>query len=398
MNTLEGTYFLFFRWRSGSCIHSQCLCSFFEMPNFVFEICILGEISELEKAGNMEKIKIVLYGVGTVGSLTAKLLLEKEGVEIVGAIDAAKDKVGKDLGEVLGLDERLGIFISNDPDAVFSMVEADIAVHSTTSYLKQVNSQLANALEHGVSVVSTCEELAYPYITEPKLAQKLDGRAKEKGVAVLGTGINPGFIMDTLVIVLTGICQKIEKIKVTRIIDAATRRVIFQKKVGAGLQLEDFRDRIKRKVITGHVGLEQSIHMIANALGWKLDKTEVDPVEPVVTEIPVESEAIRVDLNHVAGLRQRSRGFMVGREVITLDFQAYVGAKEEYDTISIEGKPSLHMKISPCVHGDIGTAAIIVNSIPKVLNTKPGLVTMKDLPVPSAVLEDIRKYIRQQTG
>lgn len=364
----------------------------------MFEIRILSEISDVEKAESMEKIKIVLYGVGAIGASIAKLLLKKEGVEIVGAIDADEDKVGEDLGEVIGLDERLDVVISNDPDAVFSKVRADIAVHATTSFLKQVYSQIVKALEHGVSVVSTCEELTYPYITEPKIAQELDELAKENGVAVLGTGINPGFIMDTLVIALTGICQKVGRIKVARIMDAATRRVVFQKKMGAGLSAKEFRDRIERKTITGHVGLEQSTSLIANALGWKLDKIEVDPVYPVLTETPVESEAIRVELNHVAGLRQRSRGLMIGREVITLDFQAYIGAKEEYDNISIEGKPSIQMKITPCIHGDIGTAAIIVNSIPKVLETKPGLVTMKDLPVPSAALEDMRKYIHQQTS
>jgi len=343
----------------------------------------------------MDKVKVVLYGVGAMGSRIAKFLLEKEGVEIVGAIDAAEDKVGKDLSEILGLNKQLGIIISNDPDAVFSRVKADIMVHATTSFLKQVYPQITKAIEHGVNVVSTCEELAYPYITEPKLAQKLDKSAKEHEVTVLGTGINPGFLMDTLAVTLTGVCQKVEKIKATRIINAATRRVPFQKKIGTGLSVKEFRDRIERKTITGHVGLEQSISMIANALGWELDKIEVDAVEPVIAKTPVKSEAIRVKPGQAAGLRQSSRGIMNGREVITLDFQAYIGAGEEYDAISIEGVPSLHMKIVPCVQGDIGTVAIIVNSIPKVLKAPSGLVTMKDLPIPSAVLKDMRKFIHQ---
>jgi len=343
----------------------------------------------------MDKVKVVLYGVGAMGSRIAKFLLEKEGVEIVGAIDIAEDKVGKDLGEILGLDKQLGIVVSNDPDAVFSRVKADIMVHATTSFLKQVYPQIVKALEHGVNVVSTCEELAYPYITEPKLAQKLDELAKEHGVTVLGTGINPGFIMDTLVITLTGVCQKVERVKATRIVNAATRRTPFQKKIGVGLSVKEFRDRTERKTITGHVGLEQSISMIASALGWELDKIEVDPVEPVVAKTPVESEAIRVKPSHVAGLRQYSRGIMGGREVITLDLQAYMDAEEEYDSISIKGTPNLHMKIVPCVHGDVGTVAIVVNSIPKVLNAPPGLVTMKDLPIPSLVLKDMREYIHQ---
>jgi hypothetical protein len=343
----------------------------------------------------MEKVKVVLYGVGAVGSQIAKFLLEKEGVEIVGAIDTAKDKVGKDLGEILGLDKQLDIIISNNPDIVFSRVQADIMVHATTSFLKQVYPQIAKAIEHKINVISTCEELTYPYITEPKLAQKLDKLAKEHEVTVLGTGINPGFIMDTLAISLTSVCQKVERIKVTRIINAATRRVQFQRKIGAGLSVKEFRDKIEMKAITGHVGLEQSIAMVASALGWELDGVEVDVVEPVVAKTPVKSEAIRVEPGQVAGLRQCSRGIMGGREVITLDFQAYIGAEEEYDAISIEGTLNLNMKITPCVHGDIGTVALIVNSIPKVINAPPGLVTMKDLPIPSAVLKDMRKLVHQ---
>jgi len=343
----------------------------------------------------MEKVKVVLYGVGAVGSRIAKFLLENEGVEIVGAIDIAEDKVGKDLGEILGLNNQLGIAVSNNPDDVFSRVKADIIVHATTSSFKEAYPQIAKAVEHGGNVVSTCEELAYPYTVEPELAQKLDELAKEHEVTVLGTGINPGFLMDTLAITLTGVCQKVERIKVTRIINAAKRRVPFQKKIGAGLSVKEFRDRIERKTITGHVGLEQSISMIASALGWELDEIEVDPVDPVVAKASVESEAIRVKTGQVAGLRQCSRGIMGRREVITLDFQAYMNAEVEYDSISIEGVPGLHMKIAPCVHGEIGTVAIIVNSIPKVLKASTGLVTMKDLPIPSAVLKHMRKYVRQ---
>jgi len=342
----------------------------------------------------MEKVRVVLYGVGSVGSSIAKFLLQKEGVEIVGAIDVAEEKVGKDLGEVLGIGKRLGVAVSNDPDAVLSRVKADIMVHATTSFLKQVYPQIAKALEHGVNVVSTCEELAYPYAAESELARKLDELAKENGVTVLGTGINPGFLMDTLVITLTSVCQKVERIRVTRTINAATRRGPFQKKIGAGLLINEFRNRIERKIITGHVGLEESISMIADALGWRLDRIEVDAVEPVVAKTRVESEAIQVEPGKVAGLKQCARGLKEGKEVITLDFQAYMGA-EEYDSITIEGVPSIHMKIAPCVHSDIGTVAMIVNSIPKVINAQPGLVTMKDLPIPSAALNDMRKYIHR---
>jgi 4-hydroxy-tetrahydrodipicolinate reductase len=342
----------------------------------------------------MEKIKVISYGVGVVGGYIVKFLLEKQGVDIVGAVDVAKDKIGKDLGDVLGLEKKVGVKISNSMKSVLSETKADIAVHATSSYLKDTYPQIASIVERGVNVISTCEELSYPYVSEPKLAEKLDALAKKHDVTVLGTGINPGFLMDTLVITLTAPCEKIEKVEATRVMNAATRRLPFQKKIGAGLTPEEFRRKIEKKKITGHVGLEQSIAMIADALAWKLDKIIVEPVHAVIAENPVGSKDIKVNSGKVAGLKQKARGVMKDREVIVLDFQAYIGADEEYDTITIKGVPNIKQKIQPCVHGDVGTVAMIVNAIPKVINAPAGLFTMKDLPVPFATPEDMRKYLK----
>jgi len=343
----------------------------------------------------MRKVRVMLYGVGAVGSLIAKFLLEKDGIEIVGAVDNAKSKVGKDLGEVLNIEKKLGITISKSVEEALDETKADIAIHATSSFLKDTYPQIASIIIHGVDVVSTCEELTYPYISEPKLAERLDTLAKRHDATVLGTGINPGFLMDTLVITLTTVCQKIDKITAVRIMDAGKRRLPFQKKIGAGLTNDEFKAKIANGEITGHVGLEQSIAMIAKAVGWRLEKIEVTPVEPVVAKEAVASSVIKVKPGNVAGLRQKAMGIMEKREAIVLDFQAYLGAKEEYDAIRIEGVPNVNQKIQPCVHGDMGTVAVIVNSIQKVLQAPAGLLTMKDLPVPSAVLEDMRKHVSQ---
>jgi 4-hydroxy-tetrahydrodipicolinate reductase len=341
----------------------------------------------------METVKAILYGVGAVGSLIARALLEKKGLEIVGAVDIAEDKVGKDLGEVLGLGEKLGAKVYKNAEELFLDMKADIAVHATSSFLKQVYPQIASLIKHGVDVISTCEELAYPHYSNPKIAEEIDRLAKKHDVTVLGTGINPGFLMDTLVITLTAVCQKIEKIETVRVMNAATRRLPFQRKIGAGLTVEEFRQKIESGQITGHVGLEQSIAMIADALAWRLEKIRSEPVEPVIAENTVESDFIKVEAGKVAGLKQTARGFIGGREVIVLRFQAYIGAEEEYDAVTITGVPLVKQKIQPCIHGDLGTAAIVVNTIPKVLKAPAGLITMKDLPVPSAVLEDLREYL-----
>jgi 4-hydroxy-tetrahydrodipicolinate reductase len=341
----------------------------------------------------MRNVRVVLFGVGAVGSLIAKCLLEKDGVEIVGAVDIAKDKVGRDLAEVLGINKKLEIKISADAETVLSKAGADVAVHATSSFLKDTFPQIASIIKRGVKVVSTCEELTYPYYSEPKLAKELDALAKKYKTTVLGTGINPGFLMDTLVVMLTAVCQKIEKVEVARVMNAATRRLPFQKKIGAGLTVKEFNQKIAKKQITGHVGLEQSIAMIADTLAWKLDRIIVESVEPVIADRAVGSKDIMVETGNVAGLRQKAKGIMKNQEVILSDFQAYIGAEEEYDAITIEGVPSIKQKIRPCVHGDIGTVAMVVNAIPKVIKAPSGLITMRDLPIPSAVLEDMRKYI-----
>jgi len=344
----------------------------------------------IKKKSWKPEIKVILYGVGAIGSQIARLLLKKKGFKIVGAIDASPKKVGKDLGEVIKTGAPLGIVVSKDPEELLSNVDADIALHATSSFLKDVYPQLIQLIKHNLNVISTCEELSYPYLTDESLAFNLDRQAKKHSVTVLGTGVNPGFLMDTLPIALSSVCQEVKRIKVERVIDAAKRRLAFQKKIGAGLTPKEFKDMIERRIITGHVGLEQSIAMIADALEVNLQKIKVNPVKPVFAEKPVESREIKVAVGRVAGLTQSAYGLIDGKAFIILTFKAYIGAEEEYDSITIEGTPNINQKIIPCVHGDLATAAIVVNSIPKVINAAPGLKTMKDLPVPSAIINNMK--------
>ena len=341
----------------------------------------------------MDKIKVMLYGVGVISSLIARNLLEKEGVEISCAVDIAADKVNKDLGEVLQINRKLGVRISKDLDGALSTAEADIAVHATSSMLRSTFPQISSIVRRRVNVISTCEELVYPYRTEPGIAEELNMLAQKNDVSILGSGINPGFLMDTLVIALTAPCQKIEKISVKRVMNAATRRLPFQKKIGTGSSVSEFESKIRRKKISGHVGLEQSIAMVADALQWKLDSIQVEEPEPITLKKSVESREMKIEAGRIAGLKQVASGIIKGRQLITLDFQAYVGAAEEYDEVTIEGVPPIKQRIQPCVHGDIGTVAMIVNNIPRVIKASPGLLTMRNLPIPSAVLGDMRLYV-----
>lgn len=343
----------------------------------------------------MKNVKVVSYGIGVIGRRLARHLLTKEGVEIVGAIDINPEIIGKDLGEVLG-QEKIGVLISNDTDKVLSDTKPDVVVHTTMSYLRQTYDQFEQILEHGVNIVSTCEELSYPYATEEgtEYSRKLDEIAKKHGATLLGTGINPGFLMDVMPTFLTGVCEEVENIYITRQMDAATRRIPFQKKIGAGLTVQEFREAIASKKITGHVGLEQSITMIANSLGWEIDEIQVDPVSPVVLDHDVESDAIKVPKGYNAGSMQMAYGKKDGKALITMDFKAYIGAPDEFDSIDIDGVPPIHQRISPCVHGDHGTIAIMANVIPHVINSSHGFKTMVDLPVVHATPSHMGKYIQ----
>ena len=339
------------------------------------------------------EVRVILFGLGPMGKLIAKGILEKKGMRIVGAVDIAEELVGKDLGEILELGKNLGVTVTDNAEELLSRIKADIAVIATRSYLKEVYPTISLCIKAGINVISTCEELSYPYYKYPELAAEIDELAKKYGVTVLGTGINPGYLMDTLPIVLTGACQRVESIKVTRMMDSSKRRIPYQKKIGTGLSPEEFKRMTDEKKITGHVGLTESIAMIAAALGWKLDEIKEFPPEPVIADREIVTSYTTVKPGQVAGLKSIAHGIKDGKPVIILEFISHAAVEEEYDAVSIEGVPRIHEKIAGGVHGDIGTVAVIVNMIPKVLNAKPGLVTMKDLPLPSAITEDVRVYL-----
>ncbi|MEM2702853.1 MAG: hypothetical protein QXR45_06805 [Candidatus Bathyarchaeia archaeon] len=342
------------------------------------------------------KVKVVLFGLGPMGKMIAKGMLEKKGLMVVGAVDILKDIVGKDLGEVLELGKNIGVTVTDDAEGLISKIGADIAIIATRSYLKEIYPQLALCIKAGINVISTCEELSYPYYKYPELSAEIDALAKKYGVTVLGTGINPGYLMDTLPIVLTGACKHVESVKVTRMMDSSKRRIPYQKKIGTGLSPEEFRQMIDEKKITGHVGLVESIAMIAAALGWKLDEIKEFPPEPVIAEKEIVTSYTTVKPGYVAGLKSFAHGIKDGKPVIILEFISHAAVEEEYDAVSIEGIPRIYEKIAGGVHGDLGTVAVIVNMIPKVLNAEPGLLTMKDLPLPSTVTEDVRIYLRRK--
>lgn len=326
-----------------------------------------------------KKIRAIQYGVGPIGASIARLMREKQAIEIVGAIDSDPAKAGKDLGEVVGAEDApWNIAITADPKEILSE-SADVVIHSTSSYLPKVMDQLLACVEAESCVVSTCEELSYPFHKYPDLSAKLDRAAKDWGVALVGTGVNPGFVMDKLVLTFASVSQRIESARAVRIVNASHRRLPLQKKIGAGLTVAEFRAQVAGGVIKHH-GLPESVAMVSDGLGLAIDEI-TETIEPVVAPEQVATEFLTVEAGQASGIHQIARGLARGAEKIFMELQMYVGAKESSDFIELTGHPTIHLTIPGGTHGDIATAAVVVNTIPPILDSPAGLRTSRDLPM-----------------
>jgi len=327
----------------------------------------------------LDKIKVVQYGLGPIGLGIVETLLSRPWVELVGAIDMDKTKVGRDVSELLGRAEITGVKVNANADEVMRAECPEIVTHATSSRLATVHGQLSRILEHGSSVVSTAEELTYPFAKYPELAKQIDELARVKQKVILGTGVNPGFLLDFLPIVLSGACRKITSIRAERVVDAARRRVPLQRKIGTGLSPEEFEQKIALDEGIKHVGLPESVGLISLAMGWKLGEIQ-ERLSPVIAEKETRSDYVTVPKGYVAGIRQVAKGILAGQELVVLDLRMYLGAQNPHDSILIDGDPPLDMTVRGGLQGDSATAAIVVNSIPRILQLNPGLRTVIDLP------------------
>jgi hypothetical protein len=328
-----------------------------------------------------QAIRVIQYGLGPIGSSMARHVVERPGLELVGGVDIDPLKVGKDVGEAIDLGTPLGFVIDNKLEQVLERTDADVVLHTTSSYFPLFKDQIIEILEAGLDVVTTAEELSFPWLAHPQEAAAIDAVARRQGRTALGTGVNPGFIMDTLPLCLTAICQRVDRIEITRVINASTRRGPFQRKIGSGMSVEDFNAKMAAGRM-GHVGLPESTGMVFDTLGKKLARYE-SAVEPVVADHVIRSEFFEVQPGQVRGLQQIARAYTDSGEFLTLTFIAALDAGEDGDTIKITGKPDLEVKLKG-TNGDLATIAIAVNAIRRVLEAEPGLVTMRDLPCVTA--------------
>jgi len=321
--------------------------------------------------------KIVQVGLGPLGQKVVRYLLERPNFKLVAVVDPAPDKVGKDAGELCGV-KRLGVAVAKDLRSALRGRKADVALLTTVSDLKRIERHIAEIAAAGLPVVSTCEELSFPWDASPAVSRRIDALCRKHGIACVGTGVNPGFLMDFLPSALTGVCQKVERVRVQRIQDASARRVPFQKKIGAGLTLAQFREKKKAGTLR-HVGLTESMHMTARALGWKLSRTS-ESLRPVVATARITSGYAPIKKGMACGVEQIGRAFVGRKEVITLEFRAAVGEPKSFDAVEITGIPNLRSVIEGGVNGDIATCAIVLNAVAAIRKVTPGLKTMLDLP------------------
>ena len=324
-------------------------------------------------------LRVVVSGLGPIGQGVARLLLGTEGLQVVGATDVSPSLAGQDLGVILGLPKKLRIKVERDPARLLRKTKADVAVLCTASSIRDIKPQVAAFLKRGLNVVSTCEELAFPVPRNASAFRELDKLARRRKVRVLGTGVNPGYAMDALALMLTAPCARVNRVSVTRVVDAGARRLPLQRKIGAGLNLNQFRRALTEGTVR-HVGLVESVHMIAAGLGWRLQRVD-ESVEPAIAPRDLDTEYLRVPAGAVAGIHQSARGYRDGELAIGLDLQMYVGAESPRDHVLVDGDPPIDATIAGGVAGDVATAAMVVNVIPKVLASPPGVLTMKDLPL-----------------
>lgn len=322
-------------------------------------------------------IRVIQYGMGSIGTEMVRLLLKRGGEKrLTGAVDINEELAGKDVGDILGIN-KLGVMVSKDPSGAICEGNADLVLHSTTSKLVDVKSQLIQCVQAKMNVISTCEELAYPIGFNARIAEEIDREAKRFGVTVLGTGVNPGFVMDALPVFLSTICKNIKKVEVTRIVNASLRREPLQRKIGAGITVEEFQHKVEEKTL-GHVGLLESLVMIADTLGWDLVINET--IEPIIAKSALKTEYFEIEPGKVAGIFQTVTGSKNGENKLKLVLRMEIDAKEQYDRTQIFGEPNVDMKIQNGLFGDDATVAIAVNLINAVADAPPGFLTMKDLP------------------
>jgi hypothetical protein len=339
-----------------------------------------GCVRDVDMKKHNSKIKLAQFGLGPIGIETLKLAATKPWAQVVGGMDIDPAKIGKDLAEITGAKNLKGRKVYRSLEALLKDARPDIVFHTAVSKFKDAFGQIEPMARRGISVVSSCEELLFPQLLNAALASRLDRTCKRSGARVIGTGVNPGFVMDVLPVCMTGVSRGVRAIHVQRVVNASTRRAPLQRKIGSGLPPKEFR-RLFKQGRAGHAGLKESLALIAHALGWKV-KGITETGDAVVAKHNIRTRFLQVKKGETCGLHQRAEARVNGQTCLTLDLKMYLDAPNPHDAVQIEGEPPLELIITTGVAGDQATVAALVNTAGRVLDAAPGLLLMTDLTVP----------------
>jgi 4-hydroxy-tetrahydrodipicolinate reductase len=334
----------------------------------------------------MTPLRVVSFGLGPIGLAAAQLALTRKSIELVGALDVDPQKAGKDLAELFGSGKPTGIRVENDWKALCARTKPDAILHCTSSFLPNIKDQLVEVLRSGVDIVSSAEELLVPDLQHAHLAELVDAAAREGGASCVGTGVNPGFAMDYVAIVASAVTTGVERVRCVRVVDAGTRRLPLQKKVGAGLSAADFEKELATGRF-GHIGIRESVALLSRALGLGVDAKGIShTVEPVLATEQRKTKFLTVEKSQVAGIRNVGFGKRGTKTVIELDLSMYVGAPNPRDEVYLFGSPNVKLAFDGGIPGDQATAAILVNTLHGCVAASPGLKTILDLAPPRLAL------------
>lgn len=348
-----------------------------------------------------DSIRVIVLGTGQMGSGIARLLLQKVGLQLSGVYARRKQREGMEVGRVIGLGRDLGIHVATNLEEVLDRTLPHVAIQATCSTVADALEEISTLLRYGVPVISIAEEMAFPRYRSPTMAGEMETLAIQHSVAVLGTGINPGFVLDLLIIALTGICADVQAISAQRVNDLSPYGPSVLETQGIGLTPEEFDKGVEKGRVVGHIGFPESIHMLASALGWTIDRIEEER-KPIISKVFRETPFVVVQPGQVAGCLHRAVAYRGDKAVVTLhhpqQIHPHLEGVETGDVIEITGTPNIRLVGTPEIPGGVGTCALAVNMIPRVLNAQPGLYSMADLPVPAAILGDARKLLGKSVG
>jgi len=328
--------------------------------------------------------RVAVWGTGMMGQGLLRFLLDRPNdVELVGAIVTNPAKEGKTVGELLG-DCECDVRMTTDSAAVLQL-KPDVVCICTQSNLHEITDQVEPAVRVGANVLCIAETLAYPWATDSAWAERVDALAREHGVSVLGTGINPGFILDALIVMWTSVCLRVDRIEARRVNDLSPFGPTVMASQGVGTTVEEFERGVADGTIVGHIGFQESIHLIARALGWEIDDI-VETREPIVSTVERSTPHVRVAPGDVAGCRHIGRGYSKGELKIELvhpqQIHPHLEGVDTGDYIRVIGDPEVNMANTPEIPGGIGTYASTGNYVPLIVEAPAGLLTVVDLPLP----------------